>query len=162
MAPSNSNKSLEKHGHGAVLVLNGPNLNLLGSRETSTYGSTTLEEIDAGLIKQGKDLGLEVNCTQSNIEGELVEAIHAAKGQYDVIVINPAAYGHTSVALRDAVLAVGIPIIEIHLTNIHTREEFRHTTYLQDVASGIIMGFGPYSYTLGLEAAAKLIQEKKT
>jgi len=162
MTPSNSNNSANVKVHGAVLVLNGPNLNLLGSRETDMYGSTTLAEINEGLVSLGKNLGIEVDYAQSNIEGDIVEAIHAAKDKYDVIVINPAAYGHTSVALRDAVLAVDIPIIEIHLTNIHTREEFRHATYLQDVASGIIMGFCPYSYTLGLEAAARLINGKKT
>ena len=136
-----------------VLVVHGPNLNLLGTREPEVYGSTTLEDINRMHAEEAQRLGLELRIVQSNSEGDLVDAIQAAKGWAKVIVINPAAYTHTSVALRDAITAVGIPTIEVHLSNIHAREEFRHRSLLAPVAKGQIAGFGPESYRLGLLAA---------
>ena len=140
----------------SVLVLHGPNLNLLGTRETGIYGAESLASINTRLKARGKELGLAVTTRQSNSEGELVDLIQAARGKHGVLILNPAAYGHTSIAVRDAVLAVGIPVIEVHLSNIHKREDFRQRTLLQDIADGIIMGFGPLSYDLALEAAARL------
>ena len=136
-----------------VLIIHGPNLNLLGTREPEVYGSTTLEDINAMLTDEAKRLGIELRTVQSNSEGARVDAIQAAKGWADAIVMNPAAYTHTSVALRDAVSAVGIPTIEIHLSNIHAREEFRHRSLIAPVAAGQIAGFGAESYRLGLLAA---------
>lgn len=140
-----------------VLVIHGPNLNLLGLREKGIYGDVTLKEIDSRLKKLAKEIGVEVSSFQSNSEGEIVDAIHKAMGKVDAIVINPAAYTHTSVAIRDAILAVAIPIIEVHLSNIHKREEFRHKSFISDVAIGTIAGFGPESYYLGLRAAKNLL-----
>ncbi len=136
-----------------VLVIHGPNLNLLGSREPETYGSATLDDINRMLREEASRLGIELSTVQSNSEGALVEAIQAASGWADVIIINPAAYTHTSVALRDAISAVGIPTIEVHLSNIHAREEFRHTSHIAPVAIGQIAGFGADSYRLALIAA---------
>ncbi len=136
-----------------VLFLNGPNLNLLGAREPEVYGRTTLSDIENNVRKRAKELDVEVDFRQSNTEGELVNWIQAAKGTFDSIVINAAAYTHTSVALRDAISAIGIPTIEIHLSNIHAREEFRHKSLIAPVCRGQICGFGAYSYVLGLEAA---------
>ncbi|MDX8394858.1 MAG: type II 3-dehydroquinate dehydratase [Mariprofundaceae bacterium] len=135
----------------SILVLNGPNLNLLGTREPGHYGVQTLADINQSLVSLGDQLGIEVTSQQSNHEGALVEFIHQAGSDgIDGIVINPAAYTHTSIALRDALLAVRIPFIEVHLSNIHKRESFRHTSLLADAATGIIAGFGPTSYTLAL------------
>lgn len=139
-----------------ILVLHGPNLNMLGTREPGVYGTTTLADINAMLETEAKTLGCAIKTFQSNVEGELVSAIQDAVGWADAIVINPAAYTHTSVALRDAVAAVGIQTIEVHLSNVHAREEFRHHSYIAPVAKGQICGFGPDSYRLGLIAAAKL------
>jgi len=137
-----------------VLLLNGPNLNLLGMREPQVYGSTNLDQIVADLTKQASNLNLELLHLQSNHEGALVERIHQAYvEQVKFILFNPAALTHTSVSLRDALLGVAIPFIELHLSNVHGRDEFRHKSYLADVAYGVIAGFGAYSYTLALQAA---------
>ncbi|MBY0246987.1 MAG: type II 3-dehydroquinate dehydratase [Nitrospiraceae bacterium] len=133
-----------------ILVLHGPNLNLLGNREESVYGTTTLAEIDALLSKLGSELGVELEIRQSNHEGELVTWIQEARGNYHGIIINPAAYTHTSIAVRDALSAVEIPAIEVHLSNIHRREEFRRHSYVSGVALGQISGFGPIGYLLAL------------
>ena len=139
-----------------VLFLNGPNLNLLGHREPSVYGKMTLADIEARVRGRANSLGASVDFRQSNSEGELVNWIQEAKGQFDVIVINAAGYTHTSVALRDAISAIGVPAIEIHLSNIHAREEFRHRSLIAPVCRGQIAGFGAFSYVLGLEAAVNI------
>ncbi len=136
-----------------ILYLNGPNLNLLGTREPGVYGNTTLAEIEAKVRERAATLNVEIDFRQTNLEGQLVDWIQQAKGQFEVIVINAAAYTHTSVALRDAISAVGIPAIEIHLSNIHAREEFRHKSLIAPVCKGQIVGFGLTSYILALEAA---------
>jgi 3-dehydroquinate dehydratase-2 len=139
-----------------VLFLNGPNLNLIGHREPDIYGKTSLADIEARVRGRANTLGATIDFRQSNHEGELVTWIHSAKGQFDAIVINAAAYTHTSIALRDAIAAIGIPTIEIHLSNIHAREEFRHRSMIAAVCRGQISGFGPESYILGLEAAVNI------
>ena len=144
-----------------ILVIHGPNLNLLGQRETSVYGTASLKEINALIKTEAGKYGLEVSTFQSNYEGALVEAIQKAKGKYDFIIINPAAYTHTSVALRDAILAVDIPTIEIHLSNIYKRENFRHKSYISGVAIGQISGFGVQSYLLAVKAVAEIIKQKR-
>ncbi|MCG8355797.1 MAG: type II 3-dehydroquinate dehydratase [Kiloniellales bacterium] len=140
-----------------VLILNGPNLNLLGTREPETYGSTTLADIESACRARGGKLGLEVECRQSNSEGQLVDWIQESRSQHDAIVINPGAYSHTSVAILDALRAVGLPVIEVHLSNIHQRESFRHHSYVSHVAQGVICGFGAGGYDLALQAAADLL-----
>jgi 3-dehydroquinate dehydratase-2 len=135
-----------------ILVIHGPNLNLLGSREPGVYGTTTLAGIDAGMTSLAAELAVEVEFFQANSEGSLVDAIQAASGVYAGIVINPAAYTHTSVAIRDALAAVGLPTVEVHLSNIHAREAFRTHSYIAPIALGQISGFGPASYLLGLRA----------
>lgn len=135
-----------------VLVLHGPNLNLLGTREPDVYGHTGLEAIDASLRALGAQLGAEVECHQSNHEGELVDYLHGGRHSFDGVVINPAAYTHTSVALRDAITAVGLPCVEVHLSNVHAREPFRRESLTAPACIGSIAGFGPQSYTLGLRA----------
>jgi len=139
-----------------VLFLNGPNLNLLGQREPETYGRTTLAEIESSVRKRAAAMGVEVEFRQSNSEGQLVGWIQEARTGMDVIVLNAAAYSHTSVALRDAISAVAVPTIEIHLSNVHAREEFRHRSYISAVCHGQICGFGAFSYILALEAAMSL------
>jgi 3-dehydroquinate dehydratase-2 len=134
-----------------VLLLNGPNLNLLGQREPGLYGAQTLEAIEEQLRLQAKGLGVDLACFQSNHEGALVDRIQAARGQADGILINAGAYTHTSIALRDALLGVGLPFVELHLSNVHAREPFRHHSFLADRAVGVVAGFGPASYTLALE-----------
>ncbi len=139
-----------------ILVLNGPNLNLLGTRQPEIYGKLTLAEIEKKVRALAEDLGVEVDFRQSNSEGELVNWIQQAAGNFAALVINPAAYTHTSLALRDAISAVGIPTVEIHLSNIYKREPFRHHSYIAEVAAGQIAGFGVDSYLLGVQAAARL------
>ncbi len=136
----------------SVLILHGPNLNLLGLREPGIYGVSTLAEIDDRLVELGRSLQADVQSLQSNHEGGLVDAIHAARNRYQGLVINAAAYTHTSVAIRDAIAAVQIPTVEVHLSNIFKREEFRHQSYLSAVVVGQISGFGAHSYYLGLQA----------
>jgi 3-dehydroquinate dehydratase II len=138
-----------------VLVLNGPNLNMLGTREPATYGTETLADIEKMVKAEGKALGLTVTARQSNHEGELVTWIQEARDKFEAIVINPAAYSHTSVAIHDALRAVGLPVIEVHLSNIHAREPFRHHSYVSLVATGVICGLGPAGYRLALRALAE-------
>lgn len=138
-----------------ILVLNGPNLNMLGIREPATYGSQTLADIEKMASDEGARLGLEVTCKQSNIEGELVTWIQQALGQYDAVVINPGAYSHTSIAIHDAFRAVNLPVVEVHLSNIYTREPFRHHSYVSPVALGVICGLGATGYKLALHALAE-------
>jgi 3-dehydroquinate dehydratase-2 len=139
-----------------ILFLNGPNLNLLGQREPEVYGRATLADIEAKVRARARELKATVEFRQSNLEGELVGWIQQAKGEFDVIVLNAAAYTHTSVALRDAISAVGIPTIEIHLSNVHSREEFRHKSLIAPVCRGQIIGFGVNSYVLAVEAAVNV------
>ena len=143
-----------------ILVINGPNLNLLGKREADIYGSMTLEDISESLIKLAAELDVKVVIKQSNHEGEIVDLIQNSK-DYAALVINPAAYTHTSVAIRDAIAAVSIPTVEIHLSNIYKREEFRHKSLISPVAHGQISGFGPESYQLGLRAAVSIANAEK-
>ena len=139
-----------------ILVVHGPNLNILGGREPELYGTQTLDSINEMLTAEAAGLGVELDAVQSHSEGELVSAIQEAEGTYDAIIINPAAYTHTSLALRDAISAIGVPTIEVHLSNIYQREEFRHHSYIAPVAVGQISGFGAESYRLALLAAVKL------
>jgi len=142
-----------------ILVMHGPNLNLLGGRETEHYGRDTLAAIDQRLAEQGRKAGIAVESFQSNAEVELVERVHSAKSdETGYIVINPAAFTHTSVALRDALAAVKIPFIEVHLSNVHARESFRHHSYFSDLAAGVIVGLGPLGYELALEAAIRALR----
>ncbi len=142
-----------------ILLINGPNLNLLGTREPELYGATTLADIEQQLTGQAKGLGHELVAMQSNAEAELVDAIQAAAGNTAFVLINPGAFTHTSVALRDALLGVAIPFIEIHISNIHAREEFRRQSYFSDVAAGIVAGLGPQGYGLALQAADQLLKQ---
>ena len=144
-----------------VLVIHGPNLNLLGEREPDTYGSESFESVNQRIREFAQSLDLDVEIVQSNIEGELVNAIQDARGKADAIVINPAAYTHYSVAIRDALTTLDIPKVEVHLSNIHAREQFRKSTVTGEVADGIISGFGGDSYLLGLQAAKWLIERGK-
>ncbi|WGW00103.1 type II 3-dehydroquinate dehydratase [Vibrio sp. YMD68] len=143
-----------------ILVLNGPNINLLGLREPAHYGSQTLAQIIDTLTEQASDAQVELQHLQSNREYELIETIHDAFGKVDFIIINPAAFTHTSVALRDALLGVAIPFIEVHLSNVHAREPFRHHSYLSDKAEGVICGLGAQGYEFALSAAIKHLQSK--
>jgi 3-dehydroquinate dehydratase II len=136
----------------SILVLHGPNLNLLGQREPGIYGSLSLAEINRLLKEEAEKLAVNIEFTQSNHEGVLVDQIHSAKGQHQGILINPGAYTHTSVALRDAIAGINIPTVEVHLSNVYRREEFRHHSYIAPVAIGQISGFGAQSYMLGLQA----------
>lgn len=141
-----------------VFVLNGPNLNMLGKREPGIYGGKTLADIEADCKAAGSELGLSVDFRQSNHEGVLVDWIQEADEKADAVCLNPGAYGHTSIALHDAIRAIGKPVIELHLSNIHAREEFRHKTWTAPAVKGIICGFGAHSYILALRAAKELIQ----
>jgi len=144
-----------------ILVINGPNLNLLGNREPGHYGVKTLADINESLVALSDKLGVELTTFQSNHEGELVERIHqAGRDGIDGIVINPAAYTHTSVALRDALLGTAIPFVEVHLSNIHKREEFRHRSLLVDAAIGTVAGFGPASYTMALSGIVEHLRKE--
>ena len=140
-----------------ILVIHGPNLHLLGTREPAIYGKTTLAQINNALKKAALKEKVKLTIAQSNHEGEIVDLITGGRNKFDGIVINPAAYTHTSVAIRDAIAASGIPTVEVHLSNIHTREEFRHKSLISPVARGTIMGFGAQSYTLGLRALLDLL-----
>lgn len=142
-----------------ILILNGPNLNMLGTREPDKYGTQTLSDIENFLTEEARKLNVEIDFAQSNIEGELVNKIQEAKGKYDGIVMNPAAYTHTSVAIRDAILAVNLPTVEIHLSNIHKREEFRKVSLTAPACIGQITGFGANSYKLGLIAIYDYLKE---
>lgn len=142
----------------SVLVLHGPNLNLLGLREPGVYGTLTMEDINARMVDLGKELGVEVRCFQSNHEGVLIDTLHEARTWADGVVFNPGGYTHTSVALRDAISAISLPVIEVHLSNVHAREEFRHTSMISAVCAGTISGLGVQSYLLGLRGLAGLIK----
>ena len=144
-----------------VLVLNGPNLNMLGVRQPDVYGRESLDDVKAACTAKAKALGLGIDFRQSNIEGELVTWLQQARGRHAGIVINPAGYGHTSIALLDALLVTELPVIEVHLSNIHRREPFRHHTYTSQAATGVICGLGSQGYLLALEAMANLIKTKK-
>ena len=142
-----------------IMILHGPNLNLLGSRETEIYGSKTLNEINEDLREKAGGLGVEIQeILQTNSESDLVERIQAAQGLTDGIIINPAAYTHTSIALRDVLLATGIPFVEVHLSNVYAREPFRQRSYLSDIAVGVVAGFGPESYLLALEGLVRRLR----
>ena len=141
-----------------ILLINGANLNMLGSREPEKYGSTTLKDIESGVIQRGNELGVQVDVGQSNHEGEIVDKIQSAKGVYDGILINAGGYTHTSVVIRDAIASVQIPTVEIHMTNIHAREEFRHTSLLSGVCIAQVVGFKELSYTLALEGLVNYLK----
>ncbi|KAJ4163688.1 hypothetical protein LMH87_005399 [Akanthomyces muscarius] len=143
-----------------ILIINGPNLNLLGTREPHIYGSTTLDDVIALAKSQAKGLDAEIEAFQSNHEGAIVDRLHAARGVVDVVVINPGAYTHTSVAIRDALLGVEIPFVEMHISNVHAREEFRKKSYLSDKAEAVICGLGTFGYTAAVEFAAKHVKLK--
>ena len=141
-----------------ILVLHGPNLNLLGTREPELYGSMTLDDINNKLVELGNELGTEVHCFQSNHEGGLIDALHDARTSMDGVIFNPGGYTHTSIALRDAISAIQIPVIEVHLSNVYAREEFRHVSMISAVCRGKIVGLGWRSYTLGLRALVELLK----
>ena len=142
-----------------ILILHGPNLNLLGAREPEIYGSMTLEDINNKLIELGNELGAEVKCLQSNHEGALIDALHDARMWANGVVFNPGGYTHTSVALRDAITAIEIPVIEVHLSNVYAREEFRHKSLISAVCKGKILGLGWRSYTMGLRALVETLAD---
>jgi 3-dehydroquinate dehydratase-2 len=144
-----------------VLVLNGPNLNLLGCREPDVYGQSTLGDIEAMVSQHAGELGVSASFVQSNHEGVLIDTLHEASGLYDAVVFNPGAFTHYSYALRDAVVAAGVPVVEVHLSNISSREEFRRQSVIAPAAVGQIAGFGSHSYILGLEAAVAHIKEAR-
>lgn len=144
-----------------ILIIHGPNLNLLGKREKNIYGNDTLESINEDLKKLAKSEKIQVEFFQSNHEGEIVTRIQEAQGKFDGIVINPAAFTHTSIAIRDAIAAIQTPVVEIHLSNIHAREEFRKESYVSPVAAGVVFGFGKGSYLLGLQGMISLLKKKQ-
>jgi len=141
-----------------ILILNGPNLNMLGIREPHIYGSSTLADIEAACAERAGELELDIDFRQSNHEGQIVDWIQEARGSADGIILNPAGFTHTSVAIHDAIKAAGVPTIEVHLSNIHRREEWRHHSYISLVADGVIMGLGPQGYLLALDAHARLLE----
>lgn len=142
-------------GHKNFLIVNGPNLNLLGTREPAIYGSATLADVEQLCMATAGSRGCAVDCVQSNHEGDLIDAIHSAAGSADGIVINAGAYSHTSLALRDALTAVGLPVVEVHLSNVHRREEFRHSSYLSSVSDAVIVGAGISGYRMAIEYLAE-------
>ena len=144
----------------SILIINGPNLNLLGTREPAIYGRTTLAEVESACRDRAKERGLSVDFRQSNSEGEIVGWIQEARGRFAAIAINPAAYSHTSVAILDALSAVELPVVEVHLSNIHKRETFRRHSYVSQVALGVICGFGPLGYLMALDALARMLVEE--
>jgi 3-dehydroquinate dehydratase-2 len=154
-------KEPARRERATVLVLHGPNLNLLGTREPQIYGHTTLQDIDADLKAAGEELGVAVETFQSNHEGALIDRIHEARQKAQALIVNAGGYTHTSVALRDALAAVGLPVIEVHLSNLAAREEFRHRSLLAPICAGQITGLGAFGYRLALEAAVHLIKTKK-
>ena len=145
----------------SILVLNGPNLNLLGQRQPEVYGATTLAEIEETCRAKARDMGLGLDFLQSNSEGALIDAIHTARGVHDGLILNAGAYTHTSIALMDAISSVELPAIELHLSNVHARESFRHTSYIARVAVGVICGFGPAGYELAIDAMARHLEARK-
>lgn len=142
-----------------ILVLHGPNLNLLGSREPEIYGSLMLDDLNMKLIELGQEIGADLKCFQSNHEGALIDALHDAQMWADGVVFNPGGYTHTSIALRDAISAIGLPVIEVHLSNVYAREEFRHVSMISGVCKGKITGFGWRSYTLALRALIEMFEQ---
>ena len=145
----------------AILVLHGPNLNLLGQREPGVYGNITLDTINTRLSELGQELNIEVRCIQSNHEGVMIDALHEARNWAKGVILNPGGYTHTSVALRDAVAAIGLPVVETHLSNVYAREDFRHRSLVSAVCSGCVVGFGWRSYTLALRALVEILAEDK-
>ena len=143
-----------------VLVLHGPNLNLLGQREPDVYGFLTLDEINLRLMTLGRELNVEVRCNQSNHEGGLIDALHDGQAWANGVILNAGAYTHTSIAIRDAISAIYIPVVEVHLSNVHAREEFRHTSMISGVCKGQVIGFGWRSYTLALRGLAEILAEQ--
>jgi 3-dehydroquinate dehydratase-2 len=142
-----------------ILVLHGPNLNLLGTREPEIYGSMTLGDLNTKLIELGKELGAELKCSQSNLEGDLINLLQDAQMWANGVIFNPGGYTHTSIALRDAISAIGLPVIEVHLSNVYAREEFRHISMISAVCKGKIVGFGWRSYTLALRALTEMLEQ---
>ncbi|NUN16206.1 MAG: type II 3-dehydroquinate dehydratase [Myxococcales bacterium] len=143
-----------------ILILHGPNLNLLGTREPAVYGTLTLGNIDHQLSQRAQQLGVSVDTFQTNHEGELLDRIHAARGNFEGILMNAGAFCHTSIALRDAISAVALPVVEVHLSNTAARETFRHHSYVAEVARGVVAGFGPLSYLLGLDGLVEIIRSQ--
>lgn len=143
-----------------ILIINGPNLNLLGKREPGVYGSDSLEEIQREISEKAKQIGAEVDFFQSNHEGAIIDALHEAMDSYDGVVLNAGAYTHYSYAIRDAIAAIKIPVVEVHMSNVNSRDEFRHTSVIAPVCAGTIAGFGKNSYILGLRAAAEIAWER--
>lgn len=143
----------------SLLILNGPNLNLLGTRQPEVYGSTTLADIEEMCRTYARAVNIDVAFDQSNHEGDLVDALHAAKGTHDGVILNAGAYTHTSIALMDAIKSVALPVVELHLSNIHARESFRHTSYISPVAIGLICGFGARGYTLAIDALLSFLEK---
>ena len=155
-----SEQKARMNSQPSVLVLNGPNLNMLGKREPEHYGHLTLEEIEQQCVEKGKALGLAVRCEQNNGEGAMVDAIQSCLGRADAIIINAGAYTHSSIAIHDALRATGIPFVEVHLSNIYAREDFRHHSYLSSLALGVICGFGAQGYDFALQALAQKLRPK--